>query len=284
MLDQIRARLAALRKSERRVAAAVLSDPRQAVTASVAGLAARAGVSGPTVIRFCQALGCSGYREFRLRLAESLAQDGSRAPPLRYARLDLSAADPPQRLAEAVIDAAMADLMALRRQLDGDALSRAADWLRRARRAEFYGAGGNAVVASDAQLKFSRLGIAATGYADVHLHAVAASLLRPGDVAVAISNSGRNKDLLNSLALARRTGAKTVAVTAAGSPLARAADLALNVTLNEPDDAYGPIKARVALLLLIDILAVTVALGQGNATLTRLARLNEVLQTRFVDR
>ncbi len=55
---------------------AVLDDPEFATEAAIALLAARAAVSEPTVTRFCRTLGCAGLRDFKLRLAQSLATSG----------------------------------------------------------------------------------------------------------------------------------------------------------------------------------------------------------------
>ena len=63
---------AELRPAERRVADVVLDDVKYAVDASNAALAQRAGVSEPTVTRFCRAIGCEGVRDFKLKLAQSL--------------------------------------------------------------------------------------------------------------------------------------------------------------------------------------------------------------------
>src|SRR5438876_12348883 len=62
-----------LRNSDRKVADLVLENPGIVLGATLAKTARRARVSEPTVIRFCEAIGCSGFRDFKLRLAQSLA-------------------------------------------------------------------------------------------------------------------------------------------------------------------------------------------------------------------
>ena len=61
-----------LSQAQRQVAAAMLDDPEFALRANVEALAERAGVSPPTITRFCRALGYSGLREFKLRLAQNV--------------------------------------------------------------------------------------------------------------------------------------------------------------------------------------------------------------------
>ncbi|RUU53868.1 RpiR family transcriptional regulator, partial [Mesorhizobium sp. M2C.T.Ca.TU.009.01.2.1] len=72
IISQVKDSYAELRPAERRVADVVLDDVKYAVDASNAALAQRAGVSEPTVTRFCRAIGCDGVRDFKLKLAQSL--------------------------------------------------------------------------------------------------------------------------------------------------------------------------------------------------------------------
>ena len=73
VIEVIRQSLDDLRKSERKVAETVLDNPQHILGATLAETAALALVSEPTVIRFCAAIGCEGFQDFKLRLARSLA-------------------------------------------------------------------------------------------------------------------------------------------------------------------------------------------------------------------
>lgn len=276
MLNKLRALKPHLSKAEQRVADIVLADPDTVMKTSVAVLAAQAQVSEPTVIRFCRSLGCQGFQDFKISLTQELAHR------VRYAHQDIEHDDAPAELATKVIDGALASLVQVRQQIDDHALAAAIEALGKARRIEFYGLGGASVVASDAQLKFFRLGIPAVTYADAYIHNLAASLLKPGDVAVAISNSGRSRDLLRSVELALAAGAKVIAITASGSILAQQASIALTIDISETNDAYAPIKARIPHMVLIDILAIGVALQRGPEMLTQLAQLQDLLQEKFL--
>ena len=281
MLSKIRAASnGLLRKSEQRVAKIVLETPETVLKTPIATLAQQAGVSEPTVMRFCQALGCDGFQEFKLRLAQDLAAQ------VHYAHQHIGTDDSANSLAEKVIDGAIASLVQLRQQLEGATLSAAIQLLlnarRNARRIEIYGLGGAGIVAADAQLKFSRLGIASMAYSDAYIHNVSASLLKPGDVVVALSNSGRSKDLLRSVELALNSGAKVLAITASGSPLAGLATLTLTVDIGDAHDEYAPIKARITPMVMIDILAIGIALESGNEMIERLANMQNILQEKFL--
>jgi DNA-binding MurR/RpiR family transcriptional regulator len=73
MLEKIQFQLEHLSKSERKVAEVILASPAQAIHSSIAALAQEAGVSEPTVNRFCRSLETRGFPDFKLHLAQSLA-------------------------------------------------------------------------------------------------------------------------------------------------------------------------------------------------------------------
>ena len=73
LIGRIKDGYAALRPAEQAVADAVLRDVEGAVAESNEALASRAGVSPPSVTRFCRAVGCDGVRDFKIQLARSLA-------------------------------------------------------------------------------------------------------------------------------------------------------------------------------------------------------------------
>ena len=92
---------------------------------------------------------------------------------------------------------------------------------------------------------------------------MSASLLKPGDCVLVISNSGRTRDLMDSCDIARKNGATTIVITASGSPLASAGDIHLAADHPEGFDRYSPMVSRLLHLMVIDILATCVALRIG---------------------
>ena len=62
-----------LRKSEAKVASFVLDNANQVIRMRIVDLASQSGVSEPTVIRFCRAIGFDGFRSFKLQLAQHLS-------------------------------------------------------------------------------------------------------------------------------------------------------------------------------------------------------------------
>jgi RpiR family carbohydrate utilization transcriptional regulator len=276
MLSQIETVLGELRQSERKVADLILSRPNDVVSLSIADLAKNAGVSQPTVMRFCQALGFGGFKEFKLRMAQSL---GAGVP---YVHREVRPEDSAANLVAKVFDYSIATLVQVRDQLDANALEKAITLLAHADRIELYGLGNSGIVALDAHHKFFRLGISAVAYADPHIHGMAASILRPGHVVIAISSSGRTRDLLRSIELARDAGAGVIGITASRSPLAKLCSVVLHADVEEDPDVYTPMSSRLAHLAIIDVLAVGVALARGPALIEKLEKTKRVMKEKRV--
>jgi len=261
MLDRIKASLPSLAPAEQRVGKLVLADPRAFANLPVSELADRAHVSKPTVVRFCRSMGYDGLSDFKLKLAGSVSEG------VPFIHRSVDADDKTSDVAVKVIDNTVAAFLKYRNDASAFALEHAAQALadthKSGRRIEFYGVGNSGIVAQDAQHKFFRLGLNTIAYSDGHMQVMSASMLQPGDCAVIISNSGRTRDLMDACDIARKRGATTIVITASGSPLAGSGHIHLTADHPEGYDKYSPMVSRLLHLLIIDILATTVALRIG---------------------
>ncbi|CDY74557.1 Phosphogluconate repressor HexR, RpiR family [Caballeronia glathei] len=276
LLSQVEAMREQLRPSERKLADYVLEAPREVLDLAMTDFAARAGVSQPTIARFCRALGFSGFREFKIRLAQSVAGD----VPTVYR--DVRTDEPASGVAAKVLDRTIGALIQVRNSLSSDSVAAAIALLAGARRIEFYGAGGSGIAALDVQHKFFRLGVPSVAYSDPHTYTTSAALLGAGDVVVAISNTGRTKDILDACKSALDGGARVIAITHGNSPLARMASVGLFANVDEDTDIFSPMTSRVSHLAIGDILAVGVALARGPQLAEKLAEAKDVLERRRV--
>ena len=263
MLDRIKASLPSLAPAEQRVGKLVLADPRAFAKLPVTELANRAHVSKPTVVRFCRSMGYDGLSDFKLKLAGSVSEG------VPFIHRSVDADDKTSDVAVKVIDNTVAAFLKYRNDASSFALENAAKVLaethQTGRRIEFYGVGNSGIVAQDAQHKFFRLGLNTIAYSDGHMQVMSASLLQPGDCVVIISNSGRTRDLMDACDIAKKRGATTIVITASGSPLAGIGHIHLTADHPEGYDKYSPMVSRLLHLLIIDILATTVALRIGEA-------------------
>lgn len=275
MLTLIESSLNNLSKSERRVAEYVLTHSTETIEQHIANLSEVIGVSEPTIIRFCRRLGFQGFKDFKLRLAQTLPQ------PNQHLLADISAEDTPLNIGYKIIDGAISSLQQTRESITPDILNAAVASLKNASRIEFYGQGGSGIVATDAQQKFFRLGTPVAAYSDPYIHGVSAALLDENCVVVAISRSGDSKDLLSSVEIAKKNGATTIAICASDSILSELADIHLAIDVKEDSDHYAPIKSRMSQLVMLDTLAVAVALEDEEALTEKLSKANSALAHKY---
>ena len=260
ILAQIRRAASELSPAELRVAEQVLAQPRTVLNQPIADIAKAAGVSQPTVIRFCRSLGCEGLADFKLRLASGLTG----TVPVTHTKVTED--DSMVELGAKVLGNTASAILQMRGQLNRDMIDRSIELLAAARRVEFCALGSYAAVAVDAQHKFLRFGIPAGACTDGRIQLLSVGVLGPGDVAVIISIAGRAPELLETADCARERGAAVIAITASGTPLSRKADSVIAVDHVEDAAAQVPMISRVLTLLVVDILTVGVAMRrQGEA-------------------
>lgn len=262
-----------LRKSELKVADYILAQPDNVIHLRIVDLAQQAGVSEPTVVRFCRAIGCDGFQDFKLLLAQHVVNSPS------FEEFSLSEHDSAREYTIKVFDSAMDTLKKVRDSLDIRTIEKAVDALQKARRVEFYGFGASSPVATDAQHKFFRLQIPSSAYSDPHIQAMSAMSLEPGDVVVAISQSGRTQALIDAMGLVKEAGATLIGLAPSDTPVARCCDIAVHIDVKEDIENYTPLPSRMAHMAVIDILAVGVSKAKGPMINLHLQKLHRGLQS-----
>jgi DNA-binding MurR/RpiR family transcriptional regulator len=162
-----------------------------------------------------------------------------------------------------------------------ETLRNASRLLENARHIEFFSIGISYPVAYTARSKFRLIGLPASTEFDSHLQLVAATKLRKGDVAFGISCSGKTRETVECLEVARSRGATTICLTnSIKSEIVRHADLALYATPSEIKYFQAPLASRVAQLAVVDALFVAVALKHKNRTAAQLQDTGEELLKR----
>lgn len=275
-LEKIQNNLDLLSKSERKVAEVILASPQTAIHSSIATLAKMANVSEPTVNRFCRRLDTKGFPDFKLHLAQSLANGTP------YVNRNVEEDDSVAAYTSKIFESTMASLDMVKTHLDIAAINRAVDLLTQAKKISFFGLGASAAVAHDAMNKFFRFNIPVIYFDDIVMQRMSCMNSGEGDVVVLISHTGRTKNLVEMARLARDNDATVIAITSRDTPLAAEATLPLILDVPEDTDVYMPMVSRIAQLTLIDVLATGFTLRRGDKFRDNLKRVKEALkESRF---
>lgn len=244
-----------LRPAERRVADVVLADVTFAVDAANAEIARRAEVSEPTVTRFCRAIGCDGVRDFKLKLAQSVV----------VGRLYLAPGEPMppttdgSPLWSVVFGEARNALSAVERSVNPADILKAADMVAGAHQVLVFGLGGSSTsLAHETQNRLFRYGVVAQVHSDPYVLKMTAATLKPNDLVIAISGTGRTREVIEVVELAKHYRAKAIGITAPDSELAAICDVKLTVDVPEYADPLKPTASRYAFLIIIDLLSTAV--------------------------
>lgn len=250
---------------EKKLAESVLADVNYATSASITDIATRAGVSPPTVTRFCRRLGCASFSDFKVQLAKS-AYVG-----LRYLKPE-SVTTTPEQVAEDIVTKAQNALFEMHRSLDLDAVNAAVALLAKAEMIYAFGSGGNStMIVNELQNRLFRLGSRISASNDHGMNLMLSAAVQPGTVVFGSSISGRNIELTNCFALLRERGIPTIALTQAGTPLAANADVVIAIELPEGRNIFRATSTRYATLAVVDIIANLVAYQDRNKS-TRILR------------
>jgi RpiR family transcriptional regulator, carbohydrate utilization regulator len=272
IISHMRALEGSFPKREQLVADFVLANLEEISFLSQHEIAGAADVSVATVNRFCTTIGCEGFRDFQIRLAQSVAVS------LQYLGGPSGDRSESGQLVTQVFSTLVDTLTLARKQLDGQPIEQATDVLANARRIAFLGVGGgSANVAREGANRFFRLGIPAEAHADGYLQRMLSSTLTEGDVLVAISSSGQPAELLDSVSIAKQYGATTISLTKTGSELAQLADISVQIDIPEDQDIYKPSASRLVYIAIVDVLAAGAARKRPERVKENLRRIRTSL-------
>lgn len=272
---QIRMKLPGLTPLEAKVAADILALKDIDESVPLRDVATGSGVSEAMVVKVAKKLGFAGFREFRQGLVDYYRSDTAAL----HAEIEVT--DTSGEIVQKVFRTAMQALEETFAILDLQAFDRAADYLHRAKQRDFYGLGGSAQIARDVSHKFLRIGIRSSVFDDAHMMMMSAALLGPDDVAIAFSHSGSTSAVIDAIELARRSGARTIAVTNyPDSPVAQLVDVVLCSTAQNNPLLGENATARIAQLNLLDALFVAVAQRDRKTADLNLARTMRAVQSK----
>jgi DNA-binding MurR/RpiR family transcriptional regulator len=277
VLQVIQGYLEDLRNSEKKVAQYVLTSPAKVIYQSISEVAENAGTSEPTVIRFCRALGFSGFQDLKIQLAQDLV------PEIKNIHEDVEPGDDTPTLIRKIFQANINALNTTFEILNPEIVDKAIHTLAKAKRIDFFGMAGPGIVAKDAHNKFFRLGISCAYYTDPQMQNMSAALMDSKSVLVIISHSGAIKDQIEAMEIAKAAGATTIAIVShRKSPAAKMADIPLCVYARESSFKPEPISARIAAICVIDVLFVGVALKRRKEFVTNLHKTRKALVNKFL--
>ena len=270
ILTRIRDNLPNLSGEERSLAEFIMLNVESVPKLSLVQLAESARVSPSAVIQFCDDVGCEGFHALHTAMAEI----ESVAASVMFERIDTFDL---KHTVQSVFENISHTLDQTVASLDMENMQQAVDAVSEAKHVLILGLGTSGSVAQELTYRLEWIGVNCGQYVDPHRQLMAATLLEPGDLAIAVSHSGRTKSVVNSLKLARERGAKTMCITDfPHSPITREADISICAVHAENSLGVEMVATRAAHLALVDCIAMCVA-QRNRERAIRSIKLNERL-------
>jgi DNA-binding MurR/RpiR family transcriptional regulator len=275
LLRLIESKIEDLPPIQKRIGRYLLENSHAAVRMSISNLAEKTGAkSEASVVKFYRYFGFSGYHDFKVTLATEIA---GRVINQVDEDSDISLDDDIGTVKKKIFSSGLRVLQKTMETLDTDLVGRAVDHFLGAKRIIVLGYGTSVVVAYDAFIKFSRLGLDCLYTQDSHVNALILSEPREGDVLFCISSSGESKDVVIP-ADASKPRAAVIAITGSkDSPLGKIADLCLSVDSRETNYRTDAMVSRIAEIALVDTIFTGLVVRMGQPALDRLAKSRQGL-------
>lgn len=259
---------------EKKLADFVLQYPSEAVKMSAAALASQAGTAGSAVVRFCKALGFSGFSDFKLHLAVAL----SGTTPASYMSGAVKG-DSSSVVLDKIFAANIKALKDTVAHLDRESFDSAVQLLLDARCIHIYGVGTSAPLVGELQHRLMLLGLRSQAFTDIAAMRLSTMNLGPGDVAFGISHSGRTAATLETMELSKAAGAQTLCLTSySGSPIAGLCDRVLTVFCDETQYPIEAAAARIAQTCVMDALVAALSVRRYDEAVARSARIHDIME------
>src|SRR5699024_2602261 len=259
--------------SEKKLADYILENPEDSIMLTALSLGKESGTSSAAVIRLCKSLGLKGFQELKIRVAGDLQEQTG------YGYRDIEPNDKTENLIEKMTSNTIQTIKETVDMMRESDLESAADALSKAKSIVIIGFGASYIAAKDAEQKFTRIDKFVQAFSDVHMGATAIANKGPDDVVVGISFSGKTKQVIDLLELAKQKNVKTIGITKTGkSPVSNITDIQLHTSAaKEATFRSGATSSRMAQLHVIDILLMVIASNEYEEIIQHLDETREAI-------
>ena len=259
-----------LSDKEKQIADFMYSNMSEVLDLSIGDIAKKSGTSKSTVVRFCNRLGYSGLKEFKIKF-----HGAATLPEIENTLVTWG--DTVEEVKEKVFSGSINALRDSFMTLDTLAIESATDILKKAKNIDIYGQGGSTPIAMYLRHQFMKLGVRSSVYTDAQSQHLSLSQFGKGDVAIAISCSGESPEIVAAMRWAKELGILVITITNfPDSTLGKLADFCL---CNTAGPFFGEDKnsfARMAQLATVNVLYLVLAVKMGKSSVNAVRAKNKL--------
>jgi len=266
-IQKIRDLYGTMTRTQKKISDLILDNPSIVLKSSITELCNMAEVkSEASMVRFYRVLGFNGYKEFKIQMAQELADR-----TFYHSYEDINIDDSPSEIKDKIFRSSITTLNT-NMHLDNEiAYEQACDMILHANRIIFLGYAASAAICYYAYFRFIELGFNCNFTADSHINAAVLARPNPNDLIFCISHSGETRDLITPLEKIAHKDIPIILVTGSEkSTLARLSDVVILTRSEETNIVTDAMNSRVVQLCTIDSLFSIVSIAKGKDALSRL--------------
>lgn len=257
------------------VADIIIQNPEMIVRENIKKLATVSNTSDSAVVRLSQRLGYKGFRDLQISLAYELGDTNV------YVDEEIGLSEGLETIVNVASHASINSLNEAREILELETIERVIQLMQHSRAIHIFAQGTNYSTGIDLSYNLMKLGILCYVYNDSYMQAVAGAISDPRDIAIGISHTGANRDVIEALAITRQNGATTIALTTRKqSPITQIVDFSLCTSNKEIVFQGEPLSSRISMMYMVDILFLGLASKMGKNSLNNLLSVKDALKSK----
>lgn len=261
-----------LQSAEKKAADFIQSNPGEIANSTIVDIASKAKCSEATIVRLSKRLGYEGFLDLKADFANVTKEHY-----LEYE--EVNEMDDVITVVKKVFDSSIAAINDTFDIMNRIEFEKALDVILSANKIMFCGVGDAALVAKEAYQRFTRIGQNCYTSSDCDIQLILSSQLDKNDVLVAISYSGRSQSVVKAVKIAKKSGAKVIAITNFPiSPLTKKSDIILQTAVFSKYATGEVISKRIVELCIIESLFINYLLKKGQPVIDTLRKSNEVIK------
>jgi len=238
-----------LSPTEKKIADYISENIKEVSHSPINDVCAHIGVANSSLYQFTRKLGYKGYTDFKVALlTESFDPEIS-----VFSKIDPNDSD--TTIVKKVYEAGIHSMKEAETLIDGDAFTKATDYIVRSKHVGFFGLGGSNIIAEHGYHKFLRSPVDVIYASDYDFQIMNVSKLTDKDTVILISHSGLTEGTNELAKIANTNKSHVIAITShENSPLAKEADVVLLSTASELEYRSESMPNRMSQYSIIDSL------------------------------
>ena len=197
----------------------ILDNPKEIVNMSIRELANKTFTSSAAIFRLCQKCGLKGYTEFKIKFISEVNrtsdfENDELEKPIRDLHRPINGKDDVKSVVRKMAFLQIEAIEETKNEINYKQLERVADMMNAAGQIVFFGFDLNYYISQSTVYHLVRTGKPAVVYETVNNQVAKAVMFKKEDVAILISRTGENKNLIRISQVLKRKGAKIILLSA----------------------------------------------------------------------